>query len=172
MSRLAHLTGRFIGSLWPLGPSRAAESWVAGVLQPGELALWRRMSRPDRRHAVAVAHRVEAVLAADAGPPVLAAALLHDVGKVVSGLGTMRRVLATVAGDATAGRHGLAWSNGRGFTRQVGLYLRHASLGADLLALAGSDPLTVAWAREHHLPADQWTVPAGVAQALKAADND
>ena len=41
-----------------------------------------------------------------------------------------------------------------------------------MLALAGSDPLTVAWAREHHLPEDEWTVPTAVGEALKAADDD
>jgi hypothetical protein len=27
-----------------------------------------------------------------------------------------------------------------------------------MLAFAGSDPLTVAWAREHHRPAEDWTI--------------
>jgi hypothetical protein len=54
----------------------------------------------------------------------------------------------------------------------VGLYLRHPELGAEMLELAGSDPLTVTWAREHHLPRDRWTLPAPVADALKAADDD
>ena len=34
------------------------------------------------------------------------------------------------------------------------------------------NPLTVAWAREHHRPPDQWTVPAAVGAVLKAADDD
>jgi hypothetical protein len=54
----------------------------------------------------------------------------------------------------------------------VGLYLLHPQLGADLLTLAGSDPLTVAWAKEHHLPPDQWTVDRAVGEALEAADDD
>ena len=58
------------------------------------------------------------------------------------------------------------------FTRRVGLYLQHPDLGADLLAVAGSDPLTVTWAREHHLPPEQWTLDRPVAAALKAADDD
>jgi hypothetical protein len=41
-----------------------------------------------------------------------------------------------------------------------------------MLSLAGSDALTVSWAREHHLPDDQWTVPAPIGAALKAADDD
>jgi hypothetical protein len=45
-------------------------------------------------------------------------------------------------------------------------------LGADLLAAAGSEPLTVSWAGEHHLDPERWTVDAGVGAALKAADGD
>jgi hypothetical protein len=55
---------------------------------------------------------------------------------------------------------------------RAGRYLCHDEIGAGLLAEASSDPLTVAWAREHHLPADRWTVPVDVGTALKAADDD
>jgi hypothetical protein len=41
-----------------------------------------------------------------------------------------------------------------------------------MLALAGSHPLTVTWAREHHLRREDWAVPAAVGAALKAADDD
>jgi hypothetical protein len=142
------------------------------VLSERELALWRRMSRADRRHAAGVAHRVERTLGHEAGPPVLAAALLHDVGKVSAGLGTYGRVVATLAGAAAGQKMADAWTQGRGFTRKVGLYLRHATLGADMLAMAESDPLTVTWAREHHLPRDEWTLPPAIAAALKEADDD
>ena len=54
---------------------------------------------------------------------------------------------------------------------RVGRYLHHDELGAGLLERAGSDPLTVAWAREHHLPRERWTVPLDVGDALKAADD-
>jgi hypothetical protein len=145
---------------------------VAETLLPGEHELWRRMSRADRRHAAGVARRVERALGAEATRPVLAAALLHDVGKVASGLGTYGRVVATLAGAAAGRDSALGWSKARGVTRRVGLYLRHPELGAEMLGLAGSDTLTVTWAREHHLPEDRWTLPAPVAHALKAADDD
>jgi hypothetical protein len=103
---------------------------------------------------------------------VLAAALLHDVGKLASGLRTYGRVVATVAGRLTKGTMAGAWADTSGFTRRVGLYLNHGSLGADMLALAGSDPLTVAWAREHHQPEESWTVAPSLGAALKAADDD
>lgn len=170
--RIGHLAKRFFGSLWPAGPSRRDESWVATALTDRQLTLWRRMSRADRRHAVGVARAVERSLGGDATPAVLAAALLHDVGKVASGLGTYGRVVATLAGAAAGRSMAGAWTQGRGFTRKVGLYLRHDELGGDMLAMAESDPLTVAWAREHHLPQEEWTVPPAVAAALKAADDD
>ncbi len=172
MAGAAHLTRRFLGSLRPGGPSPADQAWADGLLTPSELRLWRRMSGPDRRHAVAVAHRVERALGIDATRPVLVAALLHDVGKLESGLGTYGRVVATVSARVGGRDTAERWSTGRGFTRRVGLYLRHDELGGNLLALAGSDPLVVAWAREHHLPAERWRVPAEVGGALKAADDD
>lgn len=168
----AHLVKRFATSLWPLGPSPADEAWARGVLSEREHRLWRQMSRADRRHAAGVGRQVGRHLGDEARPAVLAAALLHDVGKTASHLGTYGRVVATLAGMAAGRGMAEAWSARSGFTRRVGLYLRHAELGADMLAMAGSDPLTVAWAREHHRPPDQWTVPAPIGAALKAADDD
>lgn len=170
--RVGHLVSRFFGSLRPGGPGADAEAWVAAQLSDGELALWRRLRGADRRHAHAVARRVERALGHEATKPVLAAALLHDVGKLDCGLGTYGRVIATLSA-AVAGREAAElWITRDGFTRRVGLYLLHPSIGGDLLALAGSDPLTVAWAREHHLPEGAWTVPMPVATVLKASDDD
>jgi hypothetical protein len=168
----AHLVRRFFGSLRPGGPGAAAEAWVAERLLPGELDLWKQMSRPDRRHAHGVARRVERALGAEATHPVLAAALLHDVGKTDSRLRTYGRVVATLSA-AVAGRDmARVWRNQTGFIRRVGLYLLHPEIGAERLELAGSDPLTVAWAREHHLPEDEWSIPRHLGDALKEADDD
>lgn len=167
-----HLVRRFFGSLSPRAPRKEDEAWVAETLKPAEHELWRRMSRADRRHAAGVARRVERALGAEATRPVLAAALLHDVGKVTSGLGTYGRVVATLAGAAAGRGSAEAWSKTTGITRRVGLYLRHAPLGAEMLEIAGSDPFTVTWAREHHLPTEQWTLPPHLAEALKNADDD
>jgi hypothetical protein len=146
---------------------------VADILGPGEQSLWDRLSGADRRHAVGVARRVaEALGPEEASRPVLAAALLHDVGKLASDLGIYGRVVATVCGLTTRGEMAGAWSEAGGFTRRVGLYLRHGPLGAEMLRLAGSDGLTVAWAAQHHLPPEYWTVGARVGAALKAADDD
>jgi hypothetical protein len=160
---IGHLAKRFLTSLWPGGPTAADDAWATRYLNAGETLLWRRMPGFDRRHAVGVARRVCAALGDDATRPVVAAALLHDVGKIESGFGVWRRVLATVW-IAVRGRDNVG---GRFRT-----YARHPAIGGDLLRDAGADSLTVAWAHEHHLPAERWTVPEDLAAALKSADDD
>ena len=172
MASASHLVRRFAGSLRPGGPGSHAEAWVEARLLPAEHALWRRMSGPDRRHAVGVAERVERALGHQATRPVLAAALLHDVGKIESGLSTYGRVIATLSAKVAGAGMASTWRKQRGFARRVGLYLHHDQLGGDLLELAGSDPLTVAWTREHHRPEAEWTVDPDLGAALKAADDD
>lgn len=172
MAGATHLAKRFVASLAPVGPNASDRDWAAGQLLTGERDIWRRMSRVDRRHACAVARRVEQALGPEVPRPVLAAALLHDCGKVVSGLGTYGRVVATLSAGVAGREQAVAWSETRGFTRRVGLYVEHPRLGADLLGLAGSAPITIAWALEHHLPPDRWTVPVDIGTVLKAADDD
>lgn len=167
-----HLVRRFFGSLRPGGPSADDAAWVEEHLSPAELKLWGRMSNADRRHAVGVARRVVAAVGDGVTDPVLAAALLHDVGKTAARLGTYGRVVATLSGKVAGHDMAMAWTETRGFTRRVGLYLEHPRLGADMLALAQSDPLVIAWTREHHLPEDAWTVPVEVGRVLHAADGD
>ncbi len=163
---------RFFGSLRPGGPSREDVVWVAEQLLPGERVLWSGMPGPDRRHSAAVARRVATALGDDASRPVMAAALLHDVGKTTVGLRTPGRVIATVAAGAAGRERAGRWADRSGYRGRLGRYLRHDEIGATLLAGVGSDPLTIAWTREHHRPASSWTVPAAVAHVLKAADDD
>ena len=168
----AHLVKRFLTSLRPGGPNASSEAWARAHLSAEEVKLWERMSNVDRRHAVGVARRVEHTMGDEATDPILAAALLHDVGKSVSRLRTYGRVIATLSAKVAGREMAEAWTQTRGFTRRVGLYLEHPRLGGDLCALAGSDPLTEAWVREHHLPEDDWTVPAPIGRVLKDADDD
>lgn len=172
MGSPAHLVRRFFGSLLPWGPRRRDRDWVATLLTPAELALWQRMKHYDRRHGVAVARRVERALGNEASRDVLVAALLHDVGKVAAGLGLYGRVVATLSAKAAGAEMADEWSAHNGIIRKVGLYVRHAELGGDMLGVAESSPLVVTWAREHHLPEDQWTIDARIGTVLKSADDD
>lgn len=174
-----HLAGRFFSALLPVGPAPTDDAWARDQLLDGERALWHRMSGPDRRHAVGVARDTVRLLDHDqARQEVIAAALLHDVGKVESSFGTFARVWITLAAVVLGRSRLLRWAGepsagGRPSVRaRVGLYLIHDRLGAKLLEDAGSRTLTVSWAAEHHLAPQQWTVDATIGGALKAADGD
>jgi hypothetical protein len=124
--KAGHLAARFVTSLPGDPPSVDDEVWADDQLLPGERALWRRLDNRDRRHSVAVARRFHA-RRPDATRAELAGALLHDVGKVRCGLGTWGRVVATLVGPVTP---------------SFRAYHDHEQIGADLLVLAGSDPVT------------------------------
>jgi hypothetical protein len=174
---LRHLVIRFFGALWPAGPRPADEIWARRWLLPGEAELWGRMSGPDRRHAVGVARDVISLLGETedtAERAVVASALLHDVGKIEAHFGTIARALVTMLAMVT-GRTRLVAELPPGAARwrvRVRDYLRHDSIGAELLRTAGSDSLTVAWAGEHHRDPAAWTTERRLADALKAADGD
>lgn len=170
--RPIHWAGRLLDSLVPRSVSEADRAWALGWLTPAEAKLLVRMSSFDLRHAIGVARRTEPGLGAvEEGRrgAVMAAALLHDVGKVEAGLGSYGRVVATLCG-VFAGELAEAWQQRSGFTRRVGLYLRYGEIGSDLLRISGSDPWVIAWSREHHLAADSWSLPVEVGNLLVAAD--
>ena len=128
----AHLARRFWWAVTarPLGPVAAA--FVSSNLLPAELELFARMSVADQRHHVQVARRFVDGLPGPVPREWVAGALLHDVGKIVCGLGTFRRVIATLTpavlrGDGTFAR-----------------YRRHEAIGASMLLAVGSDATTVA----------------------------
>jgi hypothetical protein len=176
--RPVHRARRFFSSLFGGAPPAEDLAWAEGLLEPAEQKAFARMSNNDRRHSIGVARAVAAHLddvgLAEDDPGarwILTAALTHDVGKSVAGLGTYGRVVATLSG--WVGGHDMAatWADTRGFTRKVGLYLQYGELGADVLRLAGSDERVVAWAVEHHLPEEDWTVPLDAGRLLAAADD-
>jgi hypothetical protein len=176
MKRFAHLARRFFGALRPGGPSAADTRWVDSILTPEELSLWQRMKSHDRRHSVAVARRVEKILAGskDADPRWCAVALLHDVGKLDSGLGVFGRVGATVAGGLAGHDMAAVWSQKRGITRRVGLYLRHPELGATRIRVVGGREEAARWAEAHHDEQARVALdfPEKVTAALYDADDD
>ncbi len=122
-----HLVARFFTSLSGRPPAVEDEVWAESHLLPAEVGLWRRMSNQDRRHSAKVARRF-----VDARPGAsraeIAGALLHDVGKIECGLGTLGRVVASVVG---------------GRTERFRIYHDHERIGSELAAAAGSDPETV-----------------------------
>lgn len=148
-----HLVKRFWWSIRAGDPDENELLWVRGRLLETEWALFLRLARTDQEHHLRVARRFLSRF--DLEPPRewVAAALLHDVGKVDVGLGTFGRVFATV------------WPWGRSGEGRLGRYHRHVERGAEMLRLAGSDPVTIAMVGES---AD---APPAAAAALRWADN-
>ena len=122
-----HLIKRAVGSLSQKPPSPQDVVIVSQVLNIAEFAVWSDMQFRDQRHSIVVLRRFD-VLLPDAATAERAAALLHDVGKNISGLGFFLRVIATVVGP-----------RGQRFAE----YHDHESLGAELIR-SFSDPRTVA----------------------------
>ncbi len=171
VAQVVHLAGRFVSSCRPGAPKAIELGWVQKQLSPTELALWERMSNPDQRHSVAVAQAVAERLPA-APAWVVAAALLHDVGKVDSGLRTPSRVIATLFWGVTPSERALEWSDAPGVRGRFARYHLHPAIGAELCEAAGSHSATSAWAREHHFDDSQWSTPHPFGAILKACDND
>lgn len=124
---LRHLVRRFFTSLSKRPPSESDIAWVNVNLLAGEFTLWSRMKSYDQRHSIDVARRFTALYPAFTRDQV-AAALLHDIGKVESELGVAGRVIATVVGP-----------KGRKFRR----YHEHEIIGLKLCREVGSSSETV-----------------------------
>jgi hypothetical protein len=162
-----------ISAAIPLGPSRRDAAWALEHLNEAERALWQQLRRADRRRAARGARSAASALGERATVPVVAAALLHDVGKLDARFGPYRRFIAELSMYAVHEDPDVfrAWARTTGFTRRVGLYAQHPKAGGDLLGIAGSDALTEAWTREHHLAEEHWTIPVEIGRALHAADD-
>ena len=151
VSKLLHLVRRFWWSITARPLNLVTMNWVKSLLLTGEQSLFKAMSPADQRHHVQVARRFATDLGDDAPRAWMAAALLHDVGKSVCGLGTLGRVIATLVplrcGDGPIAR-----------------YHRHEPIGASLLRAAGSDAETV-------LIVGRWAdAPPLATEALRRAD--
>ncbi len=132
LSNGSHLTKRFVGMMSRQPLAGDDVRWADGILLDGESALWNQLPLPDRRHSVAVARRFVsefATASGEASRDEIAAALLHDIGKLQSNLGVWSRVVSTVVGPRT---------------QRFRLYHDHEQLGAELLRSAGSSPATIA----------------------------
>ncbi|HCV36293.1 MAG: hypothetical protein QF638_09255 [Acidimicrobiales bacterium] len=169
VGRLPHLARRFFASLRSGGLSEVDATWAESHLIPSEVDLWRCLSNPDQRHLVKVARDVVRELG-ETERPVVAAALLHDVGKLSCGLGTCGRVVATLVIAGTSRSKLETWAEGNNFTGRIGRYFCHPELGAVMLEAAGSDPFTVTWAREHQMSLSRWSVDRKLGGVLADAD--
>jgi len=143
---------------------------IGRLLPPEGVALFYDMPLYDRRHALNVLRTLQQQGHAD--PDLLAAALLHDVGKTGSAAGRLRlwhRVLMVLAGALVPGLIDRLGREGGGLVgRAFFVQKHHAELGADLALKAGCTQATAELIRRHEMAGVPELDARGV--ALRAAD--
>lgn len=178
---LGHLARRFVWSLGRAEPDPGDEQWLLALCSQREQQLYRVSSRQDRRHALECGRQAERLLtetAAGSAPEttdyganpkaIIVAAALHDVGKTPARLSTFGRVLATIVAPFVAERSDFAAP--ASWWQRLGIYKAHPTIGAELLAGAGSDPLVIEWAHQHHRRPSERTIDPALAELLARAD--
>jgi len=125
------------------------------VLAPAQIKLFAGMQSGEQAHAVNVYRQL--VAQGETSSDLLAAALLHDVGKSLSPLHLWERILIVLARavlPAQSRRWGSLPMEGlRGWRRALIIAEQHPAWGADLAAEAGASPRTVVLIRQHQEPA-------------------
>jgi hypothetical protein len=150
LARLRYRAQQFWDALWSApapGDLRLAERW----LNPEQMRLFLRMQPGEQAHSLRVMNRL--LQKGEAQPDLMAAALLHDVGKALSPLRIEERVLIVLVRTA-APQVALRWgsSEARGWRRAFVTAEQHPAWGAELALKAGTSALAVELIRRHQEP--------------------
>lgn len=133
----------------PLLEEGAAE--VAGILHLEELELFYSQDLAVQQHGYRVMKSLKGAGYDD--PDLLAAALLHDVGKGEVRSEWWDRPLV-VMGQALLPRRAAGWASGNaeGWRRPFVVKAAHPDWGANAAEACGSSPFTVKLIRDHQIP--------------------
>ncbi len=152
-----------------LTPEQRAD--IQATLTPEEHRLFLRYDMTDQQHCYRVMRALVDRGAVD--PDLLAAALLHDVGKTEVPLSSMDRIVGTIAEKGWQGSLD-RWGNEppQGWRRPFSVRVQHADWGAQLAERAGSRPRVVYLIRRHqdHSVEDMTPEDARLLQLLQWAD--
>jgi putative nucleotidyltransferase with HDIG domain len=172
MSRLAYRSRQFWNALFGHRKRLTSESFL-NYLTPAQQQLFQRMQPSEQAHAFQIFKSLET--AGQVHPDVLAAALLHDVGKTLYPLSIFDRVLI-VLGKRLFPRRAQRWAEGspQGLRLPFVVAEHHAEWGAELAAQAGATCRAVELIRRHqeqHVPNPSLLTERLLA-ALQAADDE
>ena len=146
--RARHRVTQFFRTLLaPLQPVDRA--YTEKHLSSALLACFERMSPAEQHHGIEVCKALEAQGYRDSD--LLAAALLHDVGKSVAPPRLWERVVV-VLGEHFFPTWAERWAQGepQGWRRSFVVRHMHPQWGADIVRQAGASPKAVALIRRHH----------------------
>jgi hypothetical protein len=171
IARLAYRSRQFWNAL--LGSRKyLTDEALFPYLTPVQQLLFRQMQPSEQAHAYQLLKRLET--AGQTNADLLAAALLHDVGKILYPLSILDRVMI-VLGKRFFSRAVQHWAEGTpsGLRLPFVVAERHAEWGADLAAQAGATSRTVELIRRHQEPPlpDPSSQTERLLAALQAADD-
>ena len=145
---------------------------IDNSLSSAERELYSRFQESDQWHA----YRVYSLLkeAGQSHSDLLAAALLHDVGKTKVNLSVWDRTF-TVTVDRLMPEKAISWGQGdlNSWKRPFVVRSRHAQWGAEMAQAAGSTALTIELIRRHqdHLPQNSQSTEDEMLRLLQWADD-
>jgi len=148
---------------------------VARVLAPSSLTLFRSMATQDQRHGLDVYTSLRE--AGHTDPDLLAAALLHDMGKSATRLPAWQRAIMVLL-ERFAPRLLARLGQGEpaGWRRPFVVHAKHPEIGAQWAEEAGCPPLVAVLIRRHEethpgVPLNVQGKEAELLAALQHADN-
>jgi hypothetical protein len=163
-ARIFYRTRQFWHGLW-LTPTASEMDRGRSMLNPAEFNLFNRLQPGEQSHSLTVFDKLSA--AGEKDPDLLAAALLHDVGKILYPLKLWERVWIVI-GRAFFPHLSREWALGDlGNLEGVSFWKRafivaeqHPRWGADLAAQANSSQLVVNLIRRHQetLAGDEYSI--------------
>lgn len=147
MARLLY-RARQLWLAWRAVPNDGDLELARGALSPALMALFMGMQPGEQAHSLHIFHRLRR--SGVTHPDLLAAALLHDVGKSLHPLRLWERVLIVLGKAAFPGKVRL-WGQASpgGWQRAFVVAEQHPAWGAEMAARAGASPLAAALIRRH-----------------------
>jgi putative nucleotidyltransferase with HDIG domain len=169
MTRAGYRASQFVHALFA-NPAADDAGMAAAHLPPAVRPLFDSMRRAEQAHSLAVLRALKRQGYTD--PDLMAAALLHDIGKTRAPLRLFDRVLVVLSHSlmSSAAR---TWSAGApsGWRRPWVVAAQHAGWGGEMVAHAGGSARLEAIIRRHHeTPLSRTTELDDLLAALQAAD--
>ncbi len=178
ISHVTHLVSRFFGSIFAKPLTAKEQQVLNSELTSPLLELFDRLSVADQRHLYNVSRGISAEvqsmdLDSSEAYGLVVAGLFHDCGKVVSDFGTIMRVIATLYWGLLPKKLASMLSKSvGGLGVRMQQYRDHPRIGSELLIEADAPQIAATWAKEHHKPADAWTIETKYGELLKRYDDD
>jgi putative nucleotidyltransferase with HDIG domain len=130
-------------------PDQDGISLAQAILNPDLFNLFMKMQPSEQAHSIAIARQLKEQ--GETQPDLLAAALLHDVGKVRAPLSTWERAAIVLGGHfrPASTRHWGQSEDLRSWKRAFVVGEQHPAWGAEMASEAGASELTVTLIRRH-----------------------